>query len=45
MLFEGLKEKGAIVIVPSSTVDTMNRGGPTGTVALAQQVGDDNTGK
>jgi hypothetical protein len=25
MLFEGLKEKGALVIVPSSAVDTMNR--------------------
>lgn len=39
MLFEGLKEKGALVIVPSSAVDTMNLGGLTGTVALAQQVG------
>ncbi len=27
MLFEGLKEKGALVIVPSSAVDTMNLGG------------------
>ena len=26
MLFEGLKEKGALVIVPSSAVDTMNLG-------------------
>ncbi len=38
MLFEGLKEKGALVIVPSSAVDTMNLGGMTGTIALAQQV-------
>jgi regulator of protease activity HflC (stomatin/prohibitin superfamily) len=36
MLFEGLKEKGALVIVPSSAVDTMNLGGISGTVALAQ---------
>lgn len=39
MLFEGLKEKGALVIVPSSAVDTMNLGGLSGTVALAQQSG------
>ncbi len=39
MLFEGLKEKGALVIVPSSAVDTMNLGGLMGTVALAQQTG------
>ena len=38
MLFEGLKEKGALVIVPSSAVDTMNLGGLSGTIALAQQV-------
>ena len=36
MLFEGLKEKGALVIVPSSAVDTMNLGGLTGMAALAQ---------
>lgn len=36
MLFEGLKQKGALVIVPSSAVDTMNLGGLTGMVALAQ---------
>lgn len=28
MLFEGLKQKGALVIAPSSAVDTMNLGGP-----------------
>lgn len=38
MLFEGLKEKGALVIVPSSAVDTMNLGGLAGTIALSQQV-------
>jgi regulator of protease activity HflC (stomatin/prohibitin superfamily) len=37
MLFEGLKEKGALVIVPSSAVETMNLGGLGGMVALAQQ--------
>jgi uncharacterized membrane protein YqiK len=37
MLFEGLKEKGALVIVPSSAVDTMNLGGLSGMVALGQQ--------
>jgi len=36
MLFEGLKQKGALVIVPSSAVDTMNLGGMTGMVALAK---------
>lgn len=39
MLFEGLKEKGALVIVPSSAVDTMNLGGLTGMVSLAQNSG------
>lgn len=38
MLFEGLKEKGAMVIVPSSAVDTMNLGGLGGMVALSQTV-------
>ncbi|MBI3173482.1 MAG: slipin family protein [Chloroflexi bacterium] len=37
MLFEGLKEKGALVIVPSSAVDTMNLGGLSGIVSMAQQ--------
>jgi regulator of protease activity HflC (stomatin/prohibitin superfamily) len=37
MLFEGLKEKGALVIVPSSAVDTMNLGGLAGITSLAQQ--------
>jgi regulator of protease activity HflC (stomatin/prohibitin superfamily) len=34
MLFEGLKEKGALVIVPSSAVDTMNLGGVMGMTSL-----------
>jgi len=37
MLFEGLKEKGAMVIVPSSAVDTMNLGGISGIISMAQQ--------
>jgi regulator of protease activity HflC (stomatin/prohibitin superfamily) len=41
MLFEGLKEKGALVIVPSSAVDTMNLGGLSGITALAQANGSD----
>jgi regulator of protease activity HflC (stomatin/prohibitin superfamily) len=35
MLFEGLKERGALVIVPSSAVDTMNLGGLMGVTSLA----------
>jgi regulator of protease activity HflC (stomatin/prohibitin superfamily) len=36
MLFEGLKAKGALVIVPSSAVETMNLGGLSGMVAMSQ---------
>jgi regulator of protease activity HflC (stomatin/prohibitin superfamily) len=36
MLFEGLKEKGALMIVPSSAVETMNLGGLAGLAALAK---------
>ncbi|MEI7844481.1 MAG: slipin family protein [Chloroflexota bacterium] len=43
MLFEGLKEKGALVIVPSSAVDTMNLGGLSGMVSLAQNNSNQNT--
>ena len=39
MLFEGLKQKGALVIVPSSAVDTMNLGAVSGLTALAKQNG------
>lgn len=35
MLFEGLKEKGALIIVPSSAVDTMNLGGIAGIASLS----------
>lgn len=43
MLFEGLKEKGALVIVPSSAVDTMNLGGLSGMISLAQQQNNQNS--
>lgn len=36
MLFEGLKEKGSMVIVPSSALDSMNLGAMTGLAALSQ---------
>ena len=36
MLFEGLKEKGALVIVPSSAVETMNLGGMAGLISMAR---------
>jgi len=36
MLFEGLKGKGALVIVPSSAIDTMNLGAVSGMVSIAQ---------
>jgi regulator of protease activity HflC (stomatin/prohibitin superfamily) len=35
MLYEGLKEKGALVIVPSTAVETMGLGGLAGLTALA----------
>ena len=38
MLFEGLQERGALIIVPSSAVETMNLGGIAGLTALAQNV-------
>ncbi len=37
MLFEGLKEKGALIIVPSSAVDTMNLGGIVGLADYQKQ--------
>jgi len=36
MLYEGLKEKGAMMIVPSSAVETMGLGGLLGAAALRQ---------
>jgi len=35
MLFEGLQQQGALVIVPSSAVDTMNLGGVMGLSSMA----------
>ncbi len=35
MLYEAIKEKGSMVIVPSSVVETMGLGGMLGTAALA----------
>ena len=35
MLYEGLREKGALVIVPSSAVNSMNLGGIAGFTGLA----------
>ncbi|MDQ8186961.1 slipin family protein [Pelagicoccus sp. SDUM812002] len=37
MLFEGLKEKGSLIIVPSSALDSMNLGAIGGLSALAEQ--------
>jgi len=37
MLYEAIKEKGAMVVVPSSAVETMGLGGLMGTVALSKQ--------
>jgi hypothetical protein len=37
MLYEGLKEKGALMLVPSSAVESMGRGGLLGAAALRQQ--------
>lgn len=36
MLFEGLKEKGSMVIVPSSALESMNLGATAGLVSLAK---------
>jgi len=36
MLYEGLKEKGALMLVPSSAVETMGLGGLLGAAALRQ---------
>src|SRR5262249_41123852 len=44
MLYEGLKEKGALMLVPSSAVESMGMGGLMGAAALQQQklTGSDN---
>jgi regulator of protease activity HflC (stomatin/prohibitin superfamily) len=36
MLFEGLKEKGSMIIVPSSALETMNLGAIGGLAAMSQ---------
>ncbi|HET7179977.1 MAG TPA: slipin family protein [Chryseosolibacter sp.] len=43
MLFEGLKEKGSMVIVPSSALDSMNLGAMGGLISLGK--GDEGTKK
>ena len=37
MLYEGLKEKGALMLVPSSAIESMGMGGLLGAAALRQQ--------
>ena len=37
MLYEGLKEKGALMVIPSSAVDSMGLGGLLGAAALRQE--------
>jgi regulator of protease activity HflC (stomatin/prohibitin superfamily) len=39
MLFEGLKDKGSLMIVPSSALESMNIGALGGMAALAEQYG------
>ena len=38
ILYEGIKEKGAMVIVPSSVVETMGLGGVSGLASLASNL-------
>jgi regulator of protease activity HflC (stomatin/prohibitin superfamily) len=46
MLYEGLKEKGALMLVPSSAVESMGMGGLMGAAALQQlQITGGNTAK
>ena len=37
MLYEGLKEKGALMVIPSSAVDSMGLGGMLGAAAVRQE--------
>ena len=37
MLYEAIREKGAMVIVPSSAIETMGLGGTLATTAMAKQ--------
>src|SRR6188508_1209602 len=43
MLYEGLKEKGALMLVPSSALDSMGMGGLMGAAALRQSTLTDTT--
>ena len=43
MLYEAIKEKGSMVIVPSSAVETMGLGGLMGTAALGAHAGEQQT--
>ncbi len=45
MLYEGLKENSTIVIVPSSTVETMQLGSMAGLTALTMGIGQDKANK
>jgi regulator of protease activity HflC (stomatin/prohibitin superfamily) len=47
MLYEGLKEKGALMLIPSSAVESMGMGGLMGAAALQQQqiTGQEKAGK
>lgn len=38
MLYEGIKEKGSLMIVPSSAVDSLGMGGMLGAAAMQQQL-------
>jgi regulator of protease activity HflC (stomatin/prohibitin superfamily) len=44
MLYEGLKEKATLVLVPASVLDTMNLGTTLGLSALAKNTTEDNGG-
>ena len=39
MLYEGLREKGSLIIVPSSALDTMNLGAMAGLTSLSEKHG------
>jgi regulator of protease activity HflC (stomatin/prohibitin superfamily) len=39
MLYEAIREKGAMVLVPSSAIETMGLGGTLATAAIAKQQG------
>jgi regulator of protease activity HflC (stomatin/prohibitin superfamily) len=45
MLFEGLKEKGSMIIVPSSALETMNLGAIGGLAAMSQVKSDEDQQK